>query len=78
MIHAMSVLGDFSKVLRDSLAPELRAITAQLSSIDRRLNAQDKIAEARHNEILVRIDSLKTSFEVDRRLEKLETKESRA
>ena len=74
----MSVLGDFSKVLRDPLAPELRAITAQLSSIDSRLNAQDKIAEARHNEILVWIDSLKTSFEVDKRLEKLETKESRA
>ena len=74
----MSVPDDFRKILPDFLAPELRAITAQLNSIDSRLNAQDKIAEARHNEILVRIDSLKTSFEVDKRLEKLETKESRA
>jgi len=74
----MSVPDDFRKVLQDFLAPELRAITAQLNAIDSRLNAQDKIAEARHNEILVRIDSLKTSFEVDKRLEKLETKESRA
>ena len=74
----MSVLDDFRKVLQDFLAPELRAITAQLNSIDSRLNARDKIAEARHNEILVRVDSLKTSFEVDKRLEKLETKESRA
>lgn len=74
----MSDRDDFRKVLQDFLAPELRAITAQLNSIDSRLNAQDKIAEARHNDILVRIDSLKTSFEVDKRLEKLETKESRA
>ena len=74
----MNVLDDFRKVLQDFLAPELRANTAQLNSIDSRLNAQDKIAEARHNEILVRIDSLKTSFEVDKHLEKLETKESRA
>jgi hypothetical protein len=74
----MSVLDSFRKVLQDFLAPELRAITAQLNAIDSRLNAQDEIAEARHNEILVRIDSLKTSFEVDKRLEKLETKESRA
>ncbi len=74
----MGVLDDVRKVLQDFLAPELRAITAQLSAIDSRLNAQDKIAEARHNEILVRIDSRKASFEVDKRLEKLETRESRA
>ncbi|MGB8772180.1 MAG: hypothetical protein WCC92_21410 [Candidatus Korobacteraceae bacterium] len=74
----MSIVDDLRKVLEDFLAPASRAITAQLSAIDSRLNAQDKIAEARHNEVLVRIDSLKTSFEVDKRLENLETRESRA
>lgn len=74
----MGVIDDFRKVLQDFLAPELRAIAAQFNAIDSRLNAQEKIAEARHNELLVRIDNLKASFEVDKRLEKLETRESRA
>ena len=65
------------KVLRDFLAPELRAISARLDAVDSRLAAQEKLTEARHNEILARIEGRKTSFELDRRIERLETKQPR-
>jgi len=59
-------------VLQDFLAPELRAINA-------RLDAQEKLSEARHGEMLVRIEavltqieSLKSSFAFDKRPERLE------
>lgn len=58
--------------MQDFLAPELRAINA-------RLEAQEKLSEARHSEMLVRIEavltqieSLKNSFAFDKRLERLE------
>jgi hypothetical protein len=74
----MSVIDDFRKVSQDFMAPELRAISAQLAAIDSRLNAQGQLAEARYDEVLARIGSLKASFELNKRLEKLETRESRA
>ena len=74
----MSVVDDFRKVLQDFLAPELRAISARLDAIE-------KVAEARHSELLTRIatvmallESLKSSFELDKRIERLETKQPRA
>ena len=70
------------KVLQGVQAPEMRAISACLDAIDSRLAAQDKvlvtqekIAEARHNEILVRLEGLKSSFEIDRRIERLESRQ---
>jgi len=74
----MSAVADIRKVLQDFLAPELRAVTARLDAIDSRLTAQEKVAEARHSEILARIEGLKTSFELDKRIERLETRQPRA
>jgi hypothetical protein len=37
------------------LAPEIRAITALLDSIAAHLDSQDRIAEARHNELMARL-----------------------
>ncbi len=58
----VSVVEDVRKALQDFLAPELRAVAAQLDAIDSRLAAQDKVlaahekaAEARQNEMLSRI-----------------------
>ena len=81
----MSTIDDIRKAMQDFLAPELRAVSARLDAIDsrlkaqdNRLDAQDKVAEARHNEILARIEGLKSSFELDKRIEKLETRQPRA
>jgi hypothetical protein len=51
----MSVVEDVRQVLQDFLAPELRAITT-------RLDGMEKVAEARHNEVLVRIQSLQSQL----------------
>jgi hypothetical protein len=51
----MSVVEDVRQVLQDFLAPELRAITA-------RLDGMEKVSEARHNEVLVRIQSLQNQL----------------
>lgn len=47
----MSVVEDVRQVIQDFLAPELRAISA-------RLDAQDKVIDARFNEVLARIQAL--------------------
>ena len=96
--QTMSVIEDMRKVLQDFLAPELRALTA-------RMDAADKIAEARYQEIkanaearhqevkansealrqevvafrqevMLRFDNLKNSLELDKRVEKLESRQS--
>jgi hypothetical protein len=64
----MSTLDDVRKLFQDFLAPELREIRT-------RLDAQEKINEIRHNELLLRIEGLKTSFELDKRLERLEARQ---
>jgi hypothetical protein len=73
----MGVIEDVRKVLQDFLAPELRAINA-------RLDAMEKVDEARHSEVLARIDSvaaqidnLKVAFALDRRVERLENRDVR-
>jgi hypothetical protein len=64
----MSTLDDVRKLFQDFLAPELREIRT-------RLDAQEKINEIRHNELLLRIEGLKTSFELNKRLERLEARQ---
>jgi hypothetical protein len=64
----MSTLDDVRKLFQDFLAPELREIRT-------RLDAQEKINEIRHNELLLRIEGLKSSFELDKRLERLEARQ---
>jgi hypothetical protein len=71
----MSVVEDLRKVLQDFLAPEMRAVAARLDALEKRMESQDKIAEARHNEIMVRIESLRSSFEIDKRIERLENRQ---
>ena len=65
---AMSVVEDVRKVLQDSLGPELRALTA-------RLDAADKVAEARYQELKSYVESryqeLKSS--ADARYEEMKT-----
>ena len=76
----MGVIEDLRKVLLDFLAPELRALNARLDAIDHRFQALEKVSEARHSEVMTRIDSvltqvesLKVSFALDKRVERLES-----
>jgi uncharacterized protein YqfA (UPF0365 family) len=93
----MSVVEDVRKVLQDFLAPELRALTARMDAADKIADARYQEikanAEARHQEVkanaealrqevmsfrqevMVRFDSLKDSLELDKRVEKLESRQ---
>jgi hypothetical protein len=56
----MSVVEDVRQIIQDFLAPELRAIAA-------RQDRQDKIGEARHNELLARLQALQNTVDAKRR-----------
>jgi hypothetical protein len=85
----MSIVEDVRKVLQDFLAPELRtanarfaALDACFSAVDEKLQAQSKITEVNHREIMTRIDAisdridgLKTSLDLDKRVERLESRQ---
>jgi chorismate mutase len=72
----MSVVEDVRKVLQDFLAPELRALTARMDAADKIAEARYQEvkanAEARHQEIMTRLEGLKSSLELDKRVERLE------
>ncbi len=81
----MSVVEDVRKVLQDFLAPELRTVHARLDAVEEnmdtrfdavksRFSALEEVATARHNEILTKIDGLKSSLDLDKRVERLESR----
>ncbi|HLI62425.1 MAG TPA: hypothetical protein VKV05_03420 [Terriglobales bacterium] len=81
----MSAVEDLRKVLQDFLAPELRAVNARFEAIDRRfdaietrLKAMQEVVDARFAEVLARLDTLRLFSELDKRVERLETREPRA
>jgi hypothetical protein len=88
---------DVRQIFQDFLAPELRAIVGRLDGVDRRFETAEKIADARHNEIMTRFEmvhdqirnveqrsqsrdteieksirALQETFDISRRLERLE------
>lgn len=82
----MSMVEDVRKVLQDFLAPELRAVHVRLDAIEEnmdtrfdavrsRFSALEEVATARHNEILAKIDGLKSSLDLDKRVERLESRQ---
>lgn len=52
----MSIVEDVRQIFQDFLAPELRAIGA-------RMDAADKVAEARHAELVSKIQLVQTQLE---------------
>jgi hypothetical protein len=57
------------------LAAQDKVLAAQEKTTETRFAAYEKTAEARHNEILARLESLKNSFEFDKRIERLESRQ---
>jgi uncharacterized protein YqgV (UPF0045/DUF77 family) len=87
----MSVVEDLRKVIQDLVAPDLKALAEKLNVMDRsiehRLKAIETIAEARHNELLAKIetsntihtaryDTIMKALDIDKRLEKIEAKQT--
>jgi tetrahydromethanopterin S-methyltransferase subunit G len=78
----MGAIEDSRKLLRDFLAPELRAIATRLDALekgidgfDRRLDDIDHRAERRHDEVLGAIRQVLDLNSIQQRLARLEAKE---
>ena len=79
----MSVIEDSRKVLRDFIAPELRAITARLDALEKRfdgleiqVDAVDKRAEKRHEEVMSAIRQVVDFNSIQQRLARLESQQT--
>ena len=79
----MSTVEDLRTVLQDFLAPELRTITARLDGIDQRFDALRSELGARLETmdtkligLGVQLQDIKSSLELDRRLTKLESRQT--
>jgi hypothetical protein len=47
----------------------------RFDAVKSRFSALEEVATARHNEILAKIEALKSSLELDRRVERLESRQ---
>jgi hypothetical protein len=81
----MGVVEETPQVLQDFLAPELREIRGVLSSIDKRLDSQDKRLDtieeanrARFDMIVQRLETIQQSFAFDKRISNLEDDKRRS
>jgi tellurite resistance protein len=82
----MSVIEDIRQVLQDFISPELRALSGKVENPEKRLDTfersvetrstnQDKLAEARHNEIMANFETMKINLQLNSRLERLEAQQ---
>ena len=82
----MSVVEDVRKVLQDFLAPELRAVHVRLdarfdtvssrfSAIDEKIDARFEMVSTRIVALDGKIDGLKTMLELEKRVERLESRQ---
>jgi tellurite resistance protein len=85
----MSVIEDIRQVWQDFISPELRALSGKVENLEKRLDTfersvetrltnQDKLAEARHNEIMANFETMKINLQLNSRLERLEAQQPAA
>ncbi len=81
----MSVVEDVRQVIQDFLAPELRTITARLDSIEKVMTARFESVDTKFAAMDTKFDSLhkeiqgiNDKLDLDRRLAKLEAKQTSA
>ena len=81
-MNYMSVVEDVRQVLQDFLAPELRAVSARLDSIEKVMDARFGSVDVKFESIDVKFDALRTQIQgigdkldIDLRLIALESKQ---
>ena len=84
-MNNMSVVEDVRQALQDFLAPEMRALSARFEVIETKIAALDSKLEAKFEAVDTKLDSLRKEIQgindkldLDRRLSKLETRQSAA
>ena len=64
----MGVVEDVRQVLQDFLAPELREIRGQLTSLGKRLDAIEEVNGVRFESLTQRLETIQQSFAFDKRI----------
>ena len=72
----MSVSEDTRKVLQNSLAPELRAISVRLGALEKQVIVHERRAEKRHDDVMSAIRQVLDLNSIQQRLARLESKET--
>jgi hypothetical protein len=67
---------DSRKVLQDSIAPELRAISVRLDALEKKVDENERRAERRHDGVLSAIRPIIDWSSVQQRLARLASEES--
>jgi len=72
----MSVVEDVRTVLQDFLAPELRELKARVEALEDKVDANERRAERRHDEVLSAIRQIADYQALAQRVARLESRES--
>ncbi|MGD0445616.1 MAG: hypothetical protein ABSA39_16905 [Edaphobacter sp.] len=70
----MSAIDDTRKLLQDFLAPELRAITVRLDTLEKRIDGIDRKIDGNQSEIMAALRQVTDYAAVLSRLSKLEAR----
>jgi len=70
----MSVVEDVRQLIQDLVAPDLKAIEARLSALEKKVDENESRAERRHGEVLNAIHQVTNYTSVLERLSRLEAK----
>lgn len=70
----MGAIEDVRNLMQDIVAPDIKAIKAQLTALEKRVDGLDKKMDANHNEVLAAIGRIVDYKDVIQRLNKLEEK----
>jgi hypothetical protein len=84
-MESMSAVEEVRKAIQDFLAPELRTISARLDAIEKIMDVRFEGMDVKFASVEVKLDSLSkqiqgvdNKLDIDRRLTKLEAKQSSA
>jgi len=72
----MSFVEDTRKVMQDFLAPELRAISVRLESLEKRFDGAERRAEKRHDEVMTALSYSREVTSLRERVARLEAKDN--
>ena len=72
----MSTVEDVRKVFQDFLAPELRTISARLDALEKVMTAKFDSVDAKLDSLHKEMQGIDEKLDLDRRLTKLESRQS--
>jgi len=77
-IRGMGTVDEVRKIIQDFLAPELRTISARIDSLEKVMNVRFETVDVKLDALKEQLQSMNEKLDIDRRLTRLETRQSPA